>query len=179
MALALRAVPSSFTVAPLMLGAVRSILMPLTEPSPTLPALSLMLTGPAPRLLPSPVTVLFAGCVARSMPDKRSWPVHLMSMLPLYQPAALGAVVAPPVTRVGLVLSILTGPYSVLLLLPATSTASPWTIWPAARVSFTSFAVAMQPATPLMPESASVQVNVTSTSVLFQPKSFWSGTGCR
>src|SRR5205809_85041 len=50
--LAARAEPSSLTVLLLIVGAVRSILTPLTEPVPELPALSLMEAGPAPRLLP-------------------------------------------------------------------------------------------------------------------------------
>src|SRR5919199_1104430 len=58
----LRAVPSSLTVLPLMAGGVRSILMPLTEAgAETLPALSAMVAGPAPRLAPSPVIRLSAG----------------------------------------------------------------------------------------------------------------------
>src|SRR5919199_2607257 len=45
-ALAARAVPSSLTVLPLMVGGVRSILMPLTEAGvETLPALSAMVAG--------------------------------------------------------------------------------------------------------------------------------------
>src|SRR5438876_306443 len=49
--LADRAVPSSLTVAPLIDGAVRSIMMPLTVPDPLLPALSLIVAL-APRLFP-------------------------------------------------------------------------------------------------------------------------------
>src|ERR1051325_2034661 len=71
-AFGLRGVPLSLTVAPLIVGGVRSILRPPTEPEPTLPALSDTLTGPAPRLLPSPVMTLSAGTVAASIPDRPS-----------------------------------------------------------------------------------------------------------
>jgi len=56
---------------PVIVGGLRSMLMPLTDPVPTLPALSAMLAE-APRLRPSLVIVLLAGWVAGSIPDSPS-----------------------------------------------------------------------------------------------------------
>jgi hypothetical protein len=154
-------------------GAVRSILMPLTEADLVLPALSLMLAD-APRLLPSPVMVLFAGWVAGSTPDRPSSPVHATLTSPLYQPAPLAAVVVAP-TSDGAVLSMLMSLIVVELLLPAMSWASPWTFWSAP--SLLTFWFGPQPTTPSRPESASEHSKVTSTSVLFQPKLFAGSAG--
>ena len=80
--------------------------MPLTEADSEFPALSEMLTGPALRFAPSPVTKLSAGWVAGSMPESPSMPVHLTVTLSLYQPAPLAGVVGLP-DRLGLVISML------------------------------------------------------------------------
>src|ERR671932_1863410 len=77
--------------APLTTGGVRSMLTD-TLPVPWLPALSLA-EALAPRALPSPVIVLSAGAVAGSTPDRPSWAVQWTVTLPVYQPAALAAVV--------------------------------------------------------------------------------------
>src|SRR5438552_3429437 len=107
------------------------------------------------------------------MSDSPSWPVQWIVTSPLYQPNSFGFAVAAPV-RAGLVLSILSGPKSVLLWLLATSMASPCTVCPAP--SLVTVVSPTQPATPLTPESTSVQVNFTSTLVLFQPNPFGPGT---
>ena len=84
-----------------MTGAVRSILMPVTDAgSLVLPALSVMVTGPAPRLLPSPVIGAVGGLGAGSMPESASSPTHVTVTSPLYQPAPFGSAGTP--TRVGL-----------------------------------------------------------------------------
>src|SRR5215212_11266802 len=126
----------------------------------------------AVRLRPSPVTVLAAGCVAGSMPDSPSSPTHVTVTSPRYQPAWLPPAGTP--ARVGLVLSMLMPVTSALLRLPATSTASPRTDWPAP--SLVSVVSPAQPATPVCrPDPRSSQLNLTSTSVLFQPKPFAAG----
>src|SRR5919202_223527 len=72
-ALALRAVPSSLTAFPLMVGAVRSMLTGALEVgADTLPALSLTVAGPAFRPSPSPMIVLLGGTEAGSTPDRPS-----------------------------------------------------------------------------------------------------------
>ena len=47
-----------------------------------LPALSLIVTGPAPRLMPSPVMVVTSGCVAGSIPDSASSPTQTSNRSP-------------------------------------------------------------------------------------------------
>ena len=91
---------------------------------------------------------------------------------PWYQKALFASVVAVPVS-VGGVLSMLMGPTVVKFLFPATSWVSPWTCWSAP--SLLTVVSGPQPAIPLRPESASEQVNVTSTLVLFQPWAFGAG----
>src|SRR5205814_8826258 len=76
--------------APLMLGAVLSILMPLTAAVAALPALSATVTGPAPRLVPSPLMTLTAGQVP-STPESASLQTHCTATSPLYQPFAFAA----------------------------------------------------------------------------------------
>src|SRR3712207_5514855 len=89
-----------------------------------LPAASIavpLALSPAPSL----ASVASAGQVV--MPDRASAQVKWMVTLPLYQPFALGGVVAAP-SIVGAVLSILTIA-TWLALLPAWSTAVPGTAW--------------------------------------------------
>src|SRR5439155_7254708 len=112
---------------PLITGAPRSIWTLDTDAAVSLPALSFTVTGPAPRLRPSPVITLSAGWVAGSMPDRPSAPVQWMVTSPLYQPA-FGSVVASP-RRVGWVRSMLIPPTVVLAVLPTPSTAVPVTAW--------------------------------------------------
>src|SRR2546425_1800908 len=121
-------------IAPWTAGPFRSILMPLTEAAAdALPALSASVTGPAPRLLPSPVIKLSAGWVAASIPDRPSCPVQWIVTSSLYQPAALAGVVgAPP--SVGFVLSMLKPLTVRLALLPALSVAVPTALWLAPSV---------------------------------------------
>src|SRR5829696_5173042 len=104
--------------------------MPLFDPAPVLPALSETLTGPADRLEPSPVTVLSAGTVAGSMPDRPSSASQWTTTSSLYQPAALEPVVGSPVST-GAVRSMLMSLTVVWLELPALSWATPSTHWPA------------------------------------------------
>jgi hypothetical protein len=164
-----RDVPSSLTVAALIVGAVRSILTPLTDVEAELPALSEMVAGPAPRFEPSPLRVLSAGWVAESIPDSRSWPVQWIVTSPLYQPKALGFVVAAP-ESVGGVRSMLMSFTVAVALLPALSSAWPVTLWPAP--SLVSVVGSSQPA---IPDSASEQLKVTVTGPLFHPKAFPTG----
>src|SRR4051812_45835520 len=86
---------------PVIVGAVRSMWMPLTDADVVLPALSAIETGPAPRSEPSPAIVVSAGCVAASIPDRPSAPVQWIVTSPLYQPAALAAVVAESLSAGG------------------------------------------------------------------------------
>jgi hypothetical protein len=123
-AFALRGDPSLLTVAPLIVGGVRSILKPVTDADPKLPALSKMVTGPAPRLEPSPVTTLSAGWVAGSIPESASSPVHVIVTLPLYHPAAFAFVVGAPLS-VGFVRSMLTFSTLAEFVFPALSVACP------------------------------------------------------
>ncbi len=108
-------------------GAVRSIWMPLTVLVAVLPALSAQVAV-ADRLAPSPVTVVAAGCAAG--PDSASVQVQVTVTSPFCQP--LGNV---PVST-GAVLSMLTVTVLLVALLPAASVAVPLTLWlaPSLRV---------------------------------------------
>src|SRR4051794_36209259 len=98
--------------------------MPVTDAEVLLPALSLTLAA-APRLSPSPVTVLSDGhAPAPAMPESLSPHVQLTVTLPLYQPSAFGCVVAAP-DRLGAVSSTLMSSTVVEALLPAASVAVP------------------------------------------------------
>src|SRR3954451_13693959 len=110
-----------------MSSGVRSILMPVTEPVPSLPALSLIFAE-APRWRPSPVIVLLAGWVDGSMSDRPSCPVQATETSPLYQSPPFESPVGAPV-RDGAVLSMLILSTVTEFLLPATSLVSPWTDW--------------------------------------------------
>ncbi len=111
---------------------------------------------------PSPVTVLFAGLVVSSMPERPSVPFHATSTSPLYQPAPFASVVALP-ARVGLVLSMLTPVTLEVLALPSAS-------WPAP-----SFLGVMTSWHEAIPDSSSLHTKLASTSLLFQPKEFAAG----
>src|SRR5438876_9380154 len=100
------------------------------------------------------------------MPESPASPVQASLTSPLYQPAPFASVVAAPVKDGG-VLSMLMWSTVVEFAFPATSWVSPWTCW--SLPSLVTVVSGPQPAIPLMPESASVQVNFTSTLVLFQP----------
>src|SRR5918912_2267451 len=89
------------------LGAVRSILTPLTVRLAVLPALSLI-EALADRLSPSPAIMLLVGH-RPSRPDRASPHVQATVTSAVYQPAAFGWVVAAPL-RVGAVLSMLIPP---------------------------------------------------------------------
>ncbi len=146
----------------------------LYDGSDSLPALSLTVLGPAFSSLPSapsrPMT-LSAGTLPGSIPESPSSPFHVIVTASLYQPAALAGVVGAPVS-VGLVRSILIGPTLSSFVFPAMSTALPMTKTPSAVVSPDSVLVPRQPA---IPDSASVQTNLTSTGPLFHPKSLAAG----
>src|SRR4051794_36012994 len=73
-------------------GAVRSILIPSTVTLRTLPALSFT-DADAERLSPSPSILLLSGTLP-SWPDSASEAVHATTTSPLYQPLAFGSVVA-------------------------------------------------------------------------------------
>ena len=75
---------AAVVAAPLMVGLVVSILMPLTVALAVLPALSPTDWLALP-LSPSPLIVLLAG-QAPSMPESASPHVHLIVTAPLYQP---------------------------------------------------------------------------------------------
>jgi hypothetical protein len=158
---------------PVTTGAVRSILSPVTLAGVlVLPARSLIVAGSAERLLPSPVTTVAAGWLAGSMPDSASSPTQVTVTSPLYQPAPLASAGTP--TRVGRTVSMLMPVTFVVLRLPATSTASPVTLWSAP--SFPRIVSPAQPATPVCrPEPTSSHENVTATSVLFQPNPLAAG----
>src|SRR3954469_24530318 len=117
--------------------------------------MSLTDTGPAVRSPPSPVTVVSSGCVLPSTPEVASVAVQCTATSPLYQPLALGEVVALP-DSVGAVSSTLMPETVALLLLPPLSVAIPVTDWLAP--SCVSVVAPVQLATPL---SASAQSNVT------------------
>src|SRR4051794_17770603 len=166
--------PSAFFPAgswAVMASAVRSMLIPVTEPVPSFPAWSLIFAE-APRLRPSPLMVLLAGWVAGSMPDRPSVPVQAIDTSPRYHSPPLESPVGAPVSD-GAVLSMLMPLTVTELLFPAMSWVSPWTDWVAP--SLETVWSGPQPATPLMPESASVHVNATLTSVLFQPNELAAG----
>src|SRR5688572_4477435 len=154
---------------PAITGAVRSIMIPLTDAEAVLPALSATETGPAPRSAPSPVTVESAGALAGSIPDRPSWPVQWIVTSSRYQPAALPGVAGAPVS-VGGVRSMLIPSTVAWAELPALSTAVPVADWP--EPSLASVVAPLQPA---MPDSASLQSNVTSTAPSFQPKPLAAG----
>src|SRR3954452_9335173 len=101
-----------------MSSGVRSILRRVIDPLPSLPALSLILAK-APRLRPSPLTVLLAGWVAGSMPDSPSTPVQAIDTSPRYHSPPLESPVGVPV-REGAVLSMLILSTVIEFLLPAT-----------------------------------------------------------
>ena len=102
-------------------GAVRSILIPSTVAVVTLPATSLI-DALAPRFSPSPATVLSVGQLP-SMPEPASEQVQATVTSPAYQPLALGLVVTLPVS-VGGVLSS----FSVMLLPVLSSTFPAWSV---------------------------------------------------
>src|SRR5680860_776967 len=147
-------------------GAVRSMFTPLTVACVVFPARSAT-SAEAPRFEPSPVIRLSAGWSA--MPDSPSTPVQPMVTSPRYQPAPFGVVVGAP-ERAGAVLSTRIGPTVAALVFPATSAVVPATSW--FSPSLATVAFGPQPA---MPESASAQTKVTSTSLLFQPKPLAAG----
>src|SRR5438094_4083670 len=109
----------------LVLGAVRSILMPATVALVVLPALSLT-EALAERLSPSPAMVLSSGRVAGSRPERPAWSAAVQWTVtsPLYQPAPFGCVVAAPASE-GAVSSTLMPERLALAVLPAASIAAP------------------------------------------------------
>src|SRR5438045_1405486 len=100
-------------------GAVRSILIPDTVVLVELLALS-PTEALAERFAPSPVIVLSAGTIPGLIPDKLPAAVQWIATSPLYQPSALGCVVAAPPSD-GAVLSTFMPLTVVPLLLPAAS----------------------------------------------------------
>src|SRR6478735_5292115 len=126
----------------------------------------------APRFRPSPLTVLLAGWVVVSMPDRPSVPVQATDTSLRYHSPPFESPVGAPV-REGTVLSMLILSTVTEPLFPATSWLSPWTDWlpPSLAMVWSG----PQPTIPLMPESVSVQRNVTLTSVLFQPNELAAG----
>ena len=157
-----------------MSSGVRSMLMPVTVPAPLFPARSLMLAD-APRLRPSPLMVLLTGWVAASIPDRPSAPVQAMETSPRYHSPPLESPVGAPVSE-GAVLSMLILSTVTELALPATSWVSPRTDW--SEPSLETVWSGPQPAMPSTPESASEQLKVTLTSVLFQSAEFGPGARC-
>src|SRR5690348_13246968 len=109
-------------------GAWRSILIPLTAAAVVLPARSLI-DASAARSSPSPLMVLSAG-QGPARPDSASAQVQLTVTSPLYQPAALGAAVTTPL-KVGSVRSTLMLFRVAPALFPAASVALPLALWPA------------------------------------------------
>ena len=161
--------PAGSVAAPVISGAVRSMLIPDLVAVVRLPARSATDTGPATRSAPSPVSTVGSGRLAGSGPERPSWATQSSVTSPRYQPAASGAVVGSP-TRVGGVRSMLIPSTVVLAVLPARSAAAPGTLWSApasARVVPGS-----QAARPL---SWSVQSNRTVTGSRCQPLAFAAG----
>src|SRR5690348_8819417 len=101
------------------LGAVRSILMPLTVVGAGLPARS-DTDEVADRLSPSPLIVEFAGQSPSAMPDSASLHVQETATSPLYQPLLFGPVVGAPLI-VGAVRSIFRCGTDAVAVLPAMS----------------------------------------------------------
>src|SRR5690242_18125817 len=89
-------------------------------------------------------------------------------MSPLYQPLPFGAVVAAPLSA-GAVSSTLMAVMLALALLPAASVAVPLDVWFAPSPSVLAAGQLS------IPESASPQVKLTVTSVLFQPLALAAG----
>jgi len=143
--------------------------MPSSDALALLPALSETLTGPALRLVPSPVTKLSSGWVLVSTPDSASEAVQRIVTSPLCQPSALGSVVGAP-ARYGGVRSMSMSLAVASLLLPALSCALPVRLWPAPSLSSRP-----PPPHPATPDSASSHVKPTRTGVLFQPLAFGAG----
>src|SRR5207245_10004112 len=143
--------------APERLGAVLSMLRWSTEAWVVLPALSRAVpatdwSGPSPSVV-APVQL--------SRPDSASWHSKLTVTSALYQPLPLAARSGLPLI-VGGVLSTLTDAVSDAVL-PAWSAAEPLTSWSAPSLETVWGHVQRR-----MPESVSLQVNVTATSALFQ-----------
>src|SRR5438477_322564 len=159
------------------LGGVLSILLSLTlEESAALPALSWQL----------PVLVTEAFCTSAvnvcpatllvSRPDSTapvSAQVKFTVTSVLFQPLPLAAGVRPPVIA-GLVLSIFTVTLAIALVLPALSVHVPLTSVP--LVSAVKLLPVVQPSIPLFtPPASPLSLNVTATSVLFQPLTLAAG----
>ena len=116
----------SSVVSTVVVGAVRSILMPPTVVVVSLPALSATVAD-AERSSPSPVIVASPGA-APSRPERASEAVQCTVTSPLYQPSAFGSEVAAPLSD-GAVLSMLMPATVSLPVLPAASVAVPVTDW--------------------------------------------------
>src|SRR5207244_10739733 len=115
-----RPLASGSGAAAVVVGAVRSIWMPLTVLVAMLPALSVQVAV-EDRLAPSPVTVSAAGCATG--PDSASVHDHVTVTSPVCQPVGNEAV------SVGGGLSTLTPVTPALALLPAMSVAGPRAHW--------------------------------------------------
>jgi hypothetical protein len=155
---------------PVILGPVLSMLIPvLVTGSLTFPATSVQVPGPADCPAPSVVNVIAAVQVA--MPDKPSVPLKVTVTFVLFQPAAFGAGDCAA-DAVGAVLSILmpvrlTGS----LTFPALSVQVPG---PADRAAPSEVKTTGAEQVSI-PDSPSVPLKLTVTSVLFQPAAFAAG----
>jgi len=149
-------------------GGVLSMLMPeAVAGALTLSALSVQ----APEAdWPAPSVVSNVGEVQLASPESASLPLNVTVTSVLFQPLAFAPGLALALA-VGAVLSMLM-PEAVAgsLTLPALSVQVPEADWPAPSAARTAGAVQLA-----IPESASLPVNVTVTSVLFQPLAFAPG----
>jgi hypothetical protein len=103
-------------------------------------------------------------------PDNASSAAHTCVTSVLYHPLAFGLLVGAAL-RVGGVSSMLMPPTLVLAVLPAASTADPWTLWSAPSPRCAG------PLTVSIPESVSLPVNETVTSPRYQPNAFAARSG--
>src|SRR2546428_3599852 len=145
---------------PLIVGAVLSILIPETV------VLFLLLIRPPPRspLFPSAPPVRCVASAAQLwIPESVSAQLKRTVTSFLYQPAALGELVAAPLI-VGAVLSMLIPETVVLALLPALSSAVPLADWAAPSALRVIGLVQLA-----IPERRSEQRKLAVTSLLFQP----------
>jgi hypothetical protein len=150
-------------------GAVLSMLMPpFVAEVLTFPALSMQV----------PLADWFAPSVDSStaaeqeaIPDSVSVPLKLTVTLVLFQPFAFGAGDAVA-DALGAVLSMLTVAVAGALTLPALSVQVPLAACPAPSLLRTTADVQVP-----IPDSASLPLKVTVTSVLFQPSVFAAGDG--
>ena len=151
-------------------GGVLSILMPLAVAGALIfPALSMQVPI-AERFLPSVLRVI--GAVQLAMPERASEPVNVTVTLVLFQPDTLGGGAAVAIAMGGVLSILIVADTEVEI--PAPFRAIQVYVAPAVSAAR---ATGSQPVvkSALIPEMASVTVQVNVTFVLFQPKAFGAG----